>query len=267
VIDSGALVGVSNVISVSTDWVPPAAPDDVAVDTIPYNTENQGYVAITWGDVTRDPDFQYWIVSRKDDLIDQLGVVVEEGSWEEVGRIYVSSDVYQYNDYYAPSGYLTTYKVSQVVNRFNDVVPSEDDVEIAAYPQSDGYWLIEPETVDADASAFKLSIVNSDEFTDEYDEEEYNLIGRGRHVDRGDHLGVKGSLGVQIRDSASATARQKKLRLDQIKAENRSLFLRNPFGDIFSVYVSSLGISRVAGVGTSEFVDVTIPYSELDAAQ
>jgi hypothetical protein len=39
--------------------------------------------------------------------------------------------------------------------------------------------------------------------------------------------------------------------------------MRNPFGDVYRIRVGNLSISRLAGVGVDEFVDVTIPYSEV----
>jgi hypothetical protein len=42
--------------------------------------------------------------------------------------------------------------------------------------------------------------VTDDGYTDEYEQETYNIIGRGRHTDYGDRLGLNGSMTVKLRD-------------------------------------------------------------------
>lgn len=463
VVDS---VGLSSAVAtrqVSTSWTPPATPQNVTIDVSHFNVENEGYVLVGWDDAVRDTDFTAWIIYRRADEIDQGTLaVVEEGEWEEVSRVYnISTPTYSFKDYWAPSAHAVRYRVTQLVNRFGDLVESEDDVknlarnpsaevdatlfntvtggaitqdnawansgtksflftatggavgtakltgdqiapnanrfgvsqifgsnlyasarfkagaaatmaarfEISfynssgtiigstsngatasgaagteftvshgvaipagtvaaevnlrmgrsglasfsaadllafdsiiisynnaayfdgntedavwdgtpglsasrytneyvgqntAYPMSDGYWLIEPESPDKEASAFILDYVVSDAYTDEWEEEEFTVVGRGRHVDRGEHLGLKGSLEIQVRDTANGrTARQKKKRLEVMKEENRQLYLRTPFGDVYRVYAGNMSVSRLAGVGKAELVDVTIPYSQV----
>jgi hypothetical protein len=135
--------------------------------------------------------------------------------------------------------------------------------EKSVVPQSDGYWLIEPSSDNIGADAFKLSIVTGDSFSDEQEESEFTVIGRGRIVNKGQRLGYKGTLDVQLRDTGGTTARQKRLRLVNLQQTPRQLWLRNPFGDIFRVNISAMSIGRIAGVGSSEFCDVSIPYSEV----
>lgn len=261
--DAGGLGGQSSV-AFTTQWVPPATTTGLTIDPGPYNIENEGYIVFHWDGATVDSDFSYWSVQRRDDMIDAFGTVIEEGVWTEIGRVNSAEDYYDYYDYYAPSGYLVNYKAIQYVNRFGDSVPSENDPSISVIPRSNGYWLIQPESAEVSVSAFMLSNVTADDYTDEWEEEVYTLIGRGRHVDIGDHLGPTGTLTAQIRDSVGRSARQKKKALEDIKAANSAgLYLRNPFGDIFQVHVSNLGVSRIAGVGNSEFCDVSIPYMEI----
>lgn len=59
------------------------------------------------------------------------------------------------------------------------------------------------------------------------------------------------------------TARWVKQKLEKTKASDHRLLLRTPFGDSWPVHLSNLGISRVAGVGSNEMVDVEIPYLEV----
>jgi hypothetical protein len=61
----------------------------------------------------------------------------------------------------------------------------------------------------------------------------------------------------------SLTPRAVRQAIETIKQNQDSLVLRNPFGDSWDVYVSGISVERVAGVGSSEFVDITIPYLEM----
>ena len=264
-VDTGNLTGFSPLVSFTTAWIPPASPTGVTVDISHYNTEEEGYVLLEWDDAARDVNFTGWTIARKADMIDtNSGVVLEEGVWEDIYTDYaIHEDGYQYRDYLAPSTYQVTYSVVQWVNRIGQDIPSLPTESDSVEPTSDGYWLIEPSIDQTGAEAFKLSIVTSDEFTDEQEENEFVVIGRGRVVNKGQRLGNKGTLGVQLRHTGGTTARQKRLRLKDMQQRTRQLYLRNPFGDIFRVSVSSMSIGRLAGVGTSEFCDVTIPYSEV----
>jgi hypothetical protein len=106
--------------------------------------------------------------------------------------------------------------------------------------------------------------VTADSYTDEYEKEIFTVIGGGRKVDQGQHLGLKGTLTAQLRDSVGQSARQKKQRLEVMKLNSVSQFyMRTPFGDLYRCYVDDLQVSRIAGVGTSEFVDVQVPYMEV----
>lgn len=252
------------VVAVTTSWTVPAGAVGTAVNILPYNTEDQGYITVTWNDVNRDVDFIAWVVQRKDDIIDAATLaVLEAGTWQTLDYIYTPATTYSYQDFYAPSGYRVQYKVLQMVDRFGDQVTSTNTATVDVYPISDGYWLIEPSQLNVTADAFRLSIVTSDTYTDEYEEDVYVVIGGGRHKEIGDHLGLSGTLNAQLRNNGGNSARQKKRRLELMKLGTQDLFLRTPFGDIYRVSVGNLGISRIAGTGRDEFVDVTIPYLEV----
>lgn len=262
--DSDGLEGSDNV-NFLTHWTPPDPAAGQALDLTHFNTEGEGYAKITWDDTARDADFVKWIVYRKADEIDPNTLtVIEQGTWESVGEVFIIDTTYELFDYHAPAGLKLNYRVAQVVNRFGDLIESEDLTAVSDISSSDGYWLIEPGTVQGGVStSIRLSIITGDSYTDEYDEAELIIAGRGRYIDRGDHLGLKGTLDARIRHNGGTTARQKKRALDQLKEENRNLFLRTPFGDVYRVNVGNLSISRISGVGLSEFVDVQIPYSEV----
>lgn len=244
----------------STAWVLPAAVTVVTASATSYNVEGAGYVTITWADAAKDVDFEFWTVYRRANETDNAGAVIEVGSWVAVGTSYESiGATHTLLDLNAPSGGKVEYKVTQTVNRFGDLVEGPDSNIPSVNPVTDGYWLLATDGT----NAFQLTIVTGDSYTDEYEEEEFIIAGRGRHVDRGEHLGLKGTLSVRLRDTGGTTARQKKRRLETMKENNVVLYLRTPFGDVYRVSASNLGVSRLAGVGRSEFVDVEIPYTEV----
>lgn len=263
VTDSANVQGSSPVVQFSTAWIPPAAPTGVAVRANKYNTEDEGFVLVSWDDAARDVDFVSWSLLRKADMIDHAGSVVDTGEWVEIFRDYSTGAVYAYKDFFAPASHLVTYRVVQSINRIGQDMDSLPAQTGSIVPLSDGYWLIKPTSDNTDADAFKLSIVTGDSFSDDQEEAEFTVIGRGRVVNKGQKLGVKGTLDVQLRNTGGTTARQKRLRLMEAQKEVRQLYLRNPFGDIFRVSVSGMSISRIAGVGHDEFCDVSIPYSEV----
>lgn len=246
-----------------TQWVPPAGPA-ITVDTSLYNTENQSKITVSWNNAAQDVDFVSWNLFRKVDEIDpDTQVVVREGSLEEISYVYDNQGNYTYADYYAPSGYKVSYLVRQTVMRLGALMTSENSNMVSVFPRTDGYWLIDPTPEDPLFGSFKLSIVTSDSYSEKYESSMMHIIGRGNREDRGDELGIEGSLTAQLRNTGGTTARQKKLRLEYIRREARNLFLRTPFGDTWFVSVGDIQIDRIAGVGLSEFCDVTIPYTEV----
>lgn len=252
----------SNVVQVpvSTSWVLPAAVTGVTLDATNYNVESKGYITVTWNDSGRDADFVYYNVYRRQNELGPTGAVVETLPWELVVSSYDTfGTTHSINDSNAPSGGKVEYKVTQVVNRFGDIVEGPDSNIPSVNPVTEGYWLLSTDQTDA----FQLSIVTGDDYADEYEENEYMIVGRGRHVERGQHLGLRGTLSVQLRNTGSTTARQKKRRLETMKENQTTLYLRTPFGDVYLVSASNLSISRIAGVSTNEFVDVSIPYVEV----
>lgn len=133
--------------------------------------------------------------------------------------------------------------------------------ETSVTPGSTHYWLIHP---DDEAKNMQLHQVVSDSMSEEYQQESFVLLGRpGRKVDYGDRMGREGSLSAQLRDRPGYTARQQRQDLEELRAERRELFLRNPFGDVWQVSTGNLQISRVPGVGAHEYVDISIPYTEV----
>ncbi len=249
--DETKLTGV-DVRQFSTSWIPPVAPPFV-VDGSRYDLF--GYVEvgldITDDEAVRDADFMAWRVYRR---------VLGEEEWVFLHES-TAPAVFVYEDWLAPANVALEYVMVQVAGRFAEPVESERE-PLGTTATAERYWLVHP----GDRSkSLPLHSVVSDSYSDEYEEATLNLIGRGRKVEHGTRFGYTGTLVAQLRDQqvAGKTARQQKVELERLKAERREVFLRTPFGDVWQVSMSNVSISRVAGVGSREFVDVTVPYLEV----
>lgn len=230
----------------TTEWIKPFVP---AAEVDLSFFEDDGFVRVTWEVGASDPNFYAWRVYRK---------LSADASWT---LLLETQDVTVglYDDYTPLAGQEYFYAVVQVKVLFGDQVESEYH-PLAAKPVTTNYWLIDP--LDKEKS-FRIYHVISDSFSDEWEQQDINLIGRGRHVDFGDRWGYRGSIAVQLRDKPTATAREQRLQLEAWKAENRELWLRNPFGDYFPIIAGQMQFERESGVGLNEYSTVTIPYAEV----
>ena len=232
----------------TTVWTPPTAPDFI-VNEIPY--DQFGYIEITWTNADKDADFYLWRVYRR-----------RTGGGDRVILYETAEDIasYSYKDYMAESGQGYEYSVVQVADRFGSLVESTR-VWDSVTATSESYWLIDPtdETYNT-----QLKIVTADSYTTEYEEEIVHVLGRGRHRDTGDRIGVSGSLTAQLYDTAGGpTARERKQQLETLRERGIDLYLRNPFGDVVKVSIGAPQIERMAGVGNREFVTVQLEYLEM----
>jgi hypothetical protein len=245
----GLILGVRNF---TTSWTPPVAP---AFSASPTSYEANGYLAITWTNALRDATWNSWRVYRRLTGSTSPPTLLAE----------YTSDLtnYEYDDYFAGANISYDYAVVQVADRFGSQIESAYNYTTIA-PAGSHYWLIGIDVLtNASAVKIKLSQVTADSFSEEYEAAEMQIIGRGRRVDYGTRFGYKGSLTAQLRTDSTSTARAKRLQLEQVKAQKTALYLRNPFGDIWLVNLSDLQMDRLSGVGTEEFVNVTVPYSEV----
>ena len=90
------------------------------------------------------------------------------------------------------------------------------------------------------------------------------MIGRGRKFDYGTTWGPKGTLVAKIYDQPDRglTARGVRLALLALKRQHVTVYLRNPYGDLWPVGLGNISLTRMPGVGTNEFFVATIPYAE-----
>jgi hypothetical protein len=231
----------------TTSFVVPAAPS-YTVSIASFSTD--GYVRLAWTNAVEDPDFVSYNVYRR---------VSGTTAYTLLATITDQVASYTYDDYMASSGITYDFVVAQVVDRYGSTVESVY-APVTATPISENYWLIHP---DDKAKSIVLRNVTQDDPEEEYEQETYTIIGRGRKTDYGDRLGWRGALVAQLRDRNGVTARQQKIALLELKAELRDVYLRTPFGDVYRVAMGNVKISRIAGVGPSEFVDVEVPYEEV----
>jgi hypothetical protein len=264
--------------SYTTEWIAPPDPDlsSLFIDVTGYDQRGQGYVLISWANLTADDEFLSWRLYRRYKLSDSA-IVEDPGiDWELVHEEFsvsppLDEPAYTFLDYTAPSGYDVHYTLTQTVMRFGSIVESRkvtiDDLGKMVHLASASYWLIDPEADGNPDDAIQLYGASSDSYTDEYETEIMNIIGRGRHVEIGDRLGYSGSLKVPLRFIRGSEAldgpRRQKLDLERFKAKGKAVILRSPFGDVFMANTGDLQFDRIPGVGSSEFIDVTLPYSEV----
>jgi hypothetical protein len=214
--------------------------------------------------MTVDADFYAWEVERMSEYLDASSAVVETIDWEPVGRLYSSAGSYEFRDYTAPSRHINYYRVKQIALKFGSEVSSAAGLADAAFVETTQYWLFggtNGSLVEVDM--INLYNVTADSFIDETETAEFNIMGRGRYVEKGDELGVRGTLEMKIRSYGNVSPRMKRRLLLLFKQTYSVGYLRNPFGDIYKVYVGDMSVSRLAGVGESEFCDVSIPYTEV----
>jgi hypothetical protein len=174
----------------STSWTPPASPQNLAVD--PSQLDTRGFIYVSLNPLGYDVDFIAFNLYRR-----ALGTT----EWELAVQWTSPSSTYLvYRDFLVGANETYQYTVTQVVERFGDIIESALDTGkiITIKSQSTAYWLIHP-TSPADLSV-PLHQVTSDDPTEEFEQENYHLLNRGTKVEYGDRLGFSGSLSVQLRD-------------------------------------------------------------------
>jgi hypothetical protein len=226
------------------------APDVVFFSVDETQVDTAGPVLIDWSQSAPDSFFVDWRLYRRQ---------VESLEWE-ILQVITNPAITYWHDWTALSNTVYEYAVTQRAGRSGIVLESPKATTQSVVVEGGHYWLINPND---ETDNVRLSHVTGDSFTDEYEEASMVIIGRGRKVNHGTRLGYAGTLTVQLRDDDFGTARSKRVHLQMLKDARTSYYMRTPFGDLFEVSLGNLGFGRVAGVGTSEYLDVTIPYAEV----
>lgn len=258
--DASGLTGTGIDTGRLATWVAPAQPN-FGLDGSLYDTD--GFVRVSWSTAALDPNFHSWRVYRRD---------TEHPDWvllKETDGLDATEDIL---DFTAPANMLVTYAVLQV-KTFDDALVESDIVYMdSLYPSGTKYWFIEQEyqgqssdvlTNPGDLLKVAVEHVTADSFSEKYESTIHNVPNRGNKRDVGQRWGYDGSLSGQLRGLGDLTPRQERLALEALRANRRVLIMRTPFGDVVNVTLGEIGESRIAGVGTLELIDVTIPYTEL----
>lgn len=210
-----------------------------------------GYVELEWDNTGVSGDFYAWRLYRR-----QVG----ESSWGDyIYQTVVNTTDYIYLDWFTPANEETEWALVQVTQVLS-VQTEGTYTTVSDTPASTDYWLL---NVDDDTLNFKLQHVTDDSYGDNYEQATMQLIGRGNKVDQGTNFGVDGSLTADIRDQVDVTAKTQRLQIEAMKETQTSVYLRNPFGDVWQVALGKLTFSRTPGVGLREFGSMTIPYTEV----
>lgn len=172
--------------SFSTSYTPPVAPTHIRTYTYEFN--RYGFAYVGWDYAQLDPDFVEWNLYRQE--IGQPSPIL----LASVGEV---RPTYGFRDYSAKANTRYTYWVTQVVNRFGDIIESAPGVIGAVTTPAGNYWLLDSVGI---AEPVPLYGVTADGWTDEHEEAVLNVLGRGRHVDIGTTYGDNGTLTGQLRD-------------------------------------------------------------------
>lgn len=218
--------------------------------TVDSTTWDDGYVTVEWTDAAQDGDWSAWRVYRLREGADEPELAYETS---------VDQASYAWQDWLA--GGSAEYFVVQVAFRGGIEQESLMSNGLVVMLGSGDYWLIHP--TDSGLNV-RLHQVVSDRLSDEFEEEVLDVIDRGRKVDYGTHFGVTGQLEIQLRDiTGTYTAREQKKKIEALKASQAVVYLRTPFGDVWSVSTGNLDFARMAGVGGREFGTLSVPYVEV----
>lgn len=241
------LYNLENSVSVNftTTWNAPANPT-ITVSQTNYDSST-GALSVSWNQ-NRDSAFiSYKLYYKK--TTDSVYTLLNSTTVSTGSTYTLTSSA-------IPANTPVHIAVTQTAYRFGipvESIPSPTTLTLT----STHYYLI------SDSTTLRLSSVNSDSFSEEWEQEEIQLIGRGRRVERGTRFGVKGSLQAKVYDVTGLTAAQQRIALEDMRAGSVTCKLRTPFGDIWEVAMGDIQINRIAGVGTNEYFEVTIPYSEV----
>jgi hypothetical protein len=107
--------------------------------------------------------------------------------------------------------------------------------------------------------------VTDDQFVNDREREVLVVIGRGKKVNYGTKLGMTGTLTVKIRELAGSSASSQRDAIEAFLLAHPNLVLNSPWGDAWLVDIGPLNITRIAGTGDSEAVDLSFTYEQLDA--
>jgi hypothetical protein len=248
VMDTNGLVGTAT-NTFTANYAAPPTPV-WSIDSSQFSSA--GVNVIDWTGSLTDANFNSWKVLRR---------VSGTTDWTELFETNTVG-TREYKDYLAPSQQSVDYVVVQTAFSFGVLVESVYDPD-TFFGISTEYILVCPED---DSLNVPLPMVKSESFSEEFEQTAVNLIGRGRRIERGDRYGITGSLTASLRDvDGGLSGREQRLRIEALRESERVFYLRNPFGDVLQIAITNASFERVAGVGTLEYLELTMDYSEISA--
>jgi hypothetical protein len=253
--DAALYEGTSSQVVFTGVWDSPDEAVAVLVNLDGVDDPAVGAVQITWNAEAYDISFKAWRVYRR--LFDGTSYV---GMWELIGTSYETFGRGEILDYTFQPGETYAYAVVQVATRFFDEEAESNYAPNFVTPISEKYWIVVPTNPSLNTM---LSNVISDSYSEAFEMQETAVIGRGRRIEYGTRFGYIGSLSAQLRGLNDISAAEERRKIEAIKKNREAAFLRVPFGHLWLVALGDVQVSRVPGVGLQEFVDVTIPYSEI----
>jgi hypothetical protein len=179
-------VEVSQSVIVTTAFTPPAVPSAGTVSLAEYR--DRGYINIFLDPSGFDADFVSFNLYRR-----KYG----ETTYTLIKQFYNPNEPMIYQDFQTAPNSTYEYSATQLVNRFGDILESIKKVIRTVTPIAETYWLVDPVN---SLNSMPLYNTTDEQYTDEYEEAEYNIIGRGRHKEYGDRLGNNGTLVTKMRD-------------------------------------------------------------------
>lgn len=235
----------------STNYVRPPMIYCSAYDT---NYEEDGYVTILWPATSVDPQFVEFRLYRKN-------VDIADAEWEQIGTV-ADPEVWEFHDWSTSGPYHYKYAITQVVMLYGALVESlQDEYGDVLQVQSSHYWLIVPDREELNS---KLYHVTDDKYSSKIESNQYNIMqGGGTRMVYGAPIGIDGSLSAQIKGGSPLKVKEMRERIQRIQFEMHWCYLRDPFGNYTKVALGEISIGRIPGVGTSEFVDIEVPYTEV----
>lgn len=238
-----------------TDWLPPIQITTAAV------VADEFKATLTWDNSDNDTDWVGYRIYRRwmEVAIEELDIDATATTWKLIGEVTDVQTNYTFYDYTLPLNKAVDYVVVQVADRFGDLLESDILTHSTVTSVGDRYYFV-PEVPVGTIASFEASYVTGDNFTRDIEQNTLHVIGRGRQVQVGDDLGYSGTLTLHLRNPSSARVDREYIEyLSGNRAGN--IYIRTPFGDVHYVSFGNVSTNRIAGVGTEDLVDISVPYT------
>lgn len=233
----------------------------MATSTLTNLIGTSGFVRIQWTNAEQPANFYAWRLYQR-----RSGDTL----WTKIYETKVATTSYTH-DSYAWANNAT----QEIVLVYVTQNPTSGALAEGPYtgansftgPTDAKYWLVHPTDP---SKTVTFAVITEEKFKNEMEVQIVDLLdlngeGGGRKVNIGARFGRSGSFHATIHDHTTlGTATAQRQALELLYQLGSEVWLRNPFGDLTSVFITSLGdFNRVAGVGSMESIEVDISYVSL----